>query len=100
MTTIIIPKGSFYVIMTQVDYDSNYDKGYDGYQDIIRIDIQVGPDFRPKMIVGETAARLGHKVLMPYSVAMRCFGRADCIGETLSLPLFHYGLKMSSFAPS
>ncbi len=92
--------------MTQVDYDSNYDKGYDGYQDIIRIDIQVGPDFRPKMIVGETAAMLGHKVLIPYSVAMRCFGRADCIGETLrlgetlSLPLFHYGLKMSSFAPS
>lgn len=137
--------GAFYVIMTQVDYDLNFDKGYDGYQDIVRIDIQTSANvsdrqlwicrpmadmivgssphivgssclqgynmddelwigdkklgtvdvvmgfddfvsiFRPKMIVGETSALLGHKVLIPRSVAMRCFGRADCVGETLHL---------------
>lgn len=137
--------GAFYVIMTQVDYDSNYDKGYDGYQNIIRIDIQTGSDvssrqlwiclpmanmiaecsphivghsclqgynqddelwigdkkmgvvdivggfddfiaaFHPKMIVGETSAMLGHKVLIPYSLAMRCFGRADCVGESIHI---------------
>ncbi len=35
---------AFFVIMTQVQYDYDYDKGYDGYENLIRIDYDAGPD--------------------------------------------------------
>lgn len=36
--------GAFFVIMTQVDYDYSFDKGFDGYEDIVRIEACVGSD--------------------------------------------------------
>ena len=35
---------SFFVIMTQVDYDYNFNKGYKDYEKIFRIEINPNPD--------------------------------------------------------
>ncbi len=37
---LVVAFAAFYVIMTQVEYDFSYDKGYEDYQNLVRIDIQ------------------------------------------------------------
>lgn len=47
---LVVAFGAFYVIMTQVEYDFTYDKGYEDYQNLVRIDIQTKEDITSRQL--------------------------------------------------
>ena len=44
---LAIAFASFFVIMTQVDYDLNFNKGYKDYEKIFRVEAQLSPGRSP-----------------------------------------------------